>query len=170
MKKAFFIGAGVLAALAAFFEFALVGYRMTAVLLLAGAAVLAIFGLLTGKTTKATKTARIALAVLLLIGLGCFLAAEIPVLADCHSDKDTSADHLIICGAGLIGSTPSRSLTDRLQAALTWLNGNPDFDAVGIRIPTRSLPAVRVLARTPPRPRPWSTGSRPGAWTRPGSY
>ena len=109
MKKALFIGAGLLIIAAAVFEFALVGYRVTAVLLLAGAAVLAIFGFLAGKTSKAAKAARIALAAFLVIGCGCFLAAEIPILADCHSDADTSAPYLIVCGAGLNGDKPSRS-------------------------------------------------------------
>ena len=36
MKKALFIGAGLLISAAAVFEFSLVGYRVTAVLLLAG--------------------------------------------------------------------------------------------------------------------------------------
>ncbi len=130
MRKALFSGAGLLIAAAAVFEFALVGYRVTAVLLLAGAAVLAIFGALAGKTTKAAKAARIALALVLIIGCGCFLAAEIPVLADCRSDADTAAPYLIVCGAGLNGDRPSRSLTDRLKAALTWLNENPDSAAV----------------------------------------
>ena len=130
MKKVLFIGAGLLIIAAAVFEFALVGYRVTAVLLLAGAAVLAIFGFLAGKTSKAAKAARIALAAFLVIGCGCFLAAEIPILADCHSDADTSAPYLIVCGAGLNGDKPSRSLADRLSAALTWLEENPDSAAV----------------------------------------
>ena len=130
MKKVLFIGAGLLIIAAAVFEFALVGYRVTAVLLLAGAAVLAIFGFLAGKTSKAAKAARIALAAFLVIGCGCFLAAEIPILADCHSDADTSAPYLIVCGAGLNGDKPSRSLADRLSAALTWLEETPDSAAV----------------------------------------
>ncbi len=147
MKKALFIGSGLLAALAAFFAFALVGYRTTALLLLAGAAALAIFALLAGKTTKAARTARIALVVFLLIGSICFLAAEIPVLADCRSDADTAADHLIVCGAGLNGTVPSRSMTDRLKMALAWLEENPDSDAVltGCQGPGEDLPEAQAM-------------------------
>ena len=147
MKRALYIGAGVLAALAVFFEFALVGYRVTAVLLLAGAAVLVIFALLAGKHTKAARTARISLIVFLLVGCGCFLAAEIPVLADCRSDADASAEHLIVCGAGLNGSAPSRSLTDRLKAALAWLEENPGSDAVltGCQGPGEDLSEAQAM-------------------------
>ena len=130
MKKVLFTGSGLLVILAAVFEFALVGYRMLAALSLAGAAVLAIFGLLAGKTAKGAKAARIALAAFLVIGCGCFLAAEIPVLADCHSDADTSAPWLIVCGNQFKGSKPSRVMEDRLEAALVWMNENPDSTAV----------------------------------------
>ena len=126
MKKVLFTGSGLLIIAAAVFEFALVGYRVTAVLLLAGAAVFAIFGFLSGKTTKGAKAARIALAAFLVAGCGCFLAAEIPVLADCHSDADTSAPWLIVCGNQFKGSKPSRVMEDRLESALVWMNENPD--------------------------------------------
>ena len=147
MKKVLFIGSGLLAALAVFFEFALVGYRMSAVLFLAGAAVLAIFGWLAGKTTKAAKAARISLVVFLFIGCGCFLAAEIPVLTDCHSDPNTAADHLIVCGAGIKGSIPSRSLIDRLEAALAWLDENPDSNAIltGSQGPDEDVSEARAM-------------------------
>ena len=147
MKKAFYIGAAVSAGISALFAFALVGYRMMALAFLGLAAVLALFGALSGRHTAAARRMRVTMIVILLIGAGCFLAAEIPVLLDCRSAADTAAPHLIVCGAGVHGSVPSRSLTDRLRAALDWLQANPDADAVlsGCQGPGEDLSEAQAM-------------------------
>ena len=147
MKKAFYIGAAVSAGISALFAFALVGYRMMALAFLGLAAVLALFGALSGRHTAAARRMRVTMIVILLIGAGCFLAAEIPVLLDCRSAADTAAPHLIVCGAGVHGSVPSRSLTDRLRAALDWLQTNPDADAVlsGCQGPGEDLSEAQAM-------------------------
>ena len=147
MKKAFYIGAAVSAGISALFAFALVGYRMMALAFLGLAAVLALFGALSGRHTAAARRVRVTMIVILLIGAGCFLAAEIPVLLDCRSAADTAAPHLIVCGAGVHGSVPSRSLTDRLRAALDWLQANPDADAVlsGCQGPGEDLSEAQAM-------------------------
>ena len=147
MKKAFYIGAAVSAGISALFAFALVGYRMMALAFLGLAAVLALFGALSGRHTAAARRMRVTMIVILLIGAGCFLAAEIPVLMDCRSAADTAAPHLIVCGAGVHGSVPSRSLTDRLRAALDWLQANPDADAVlsGCQGPGEDLSEAQAM-------------------------
>lgn len=147
MKKAFYIGAAVSAGISALFAFALVGYRMMALAFLGLAAVLALFGALSGRHTAAARRMKVTMIVILLIGAGCFLAAEIPVLMDCRSAADTAAPHLIVCGAGVHGSVPSRSLTDRLRAALDWLQANPDADAVlsGCQGPGEDLSEAQAM-------------------------
>lgn len=130
VQKGFYIAAGVFLALSLIFKFVFIGYSTTAILLLCGAACLALFGILFGFDTKTAKWLRLALALFLCFGTACFLVAEIPVWADCHSDADTSADYLIVCGAGVHGAIPSRSMTDRLAEALVWLDENPDGAAI----------------------------------------
>ncbi len=147
MKKGLYIAAAGSAGISALFAFALVGYRMMALAFLGLAAVLALFGALSGRHTAAARRMRMTMIVILLIGAGCFLAAEVPVLLDCRSAADTAAPHLIVCGAGVHGSVPSRSLTDRLRAALDWLQANPDADAVlsGCQGPGEDLSEARAM-------------------------
>ena len=71
------------------------------------------------------RRVKIAAAIVIAVGLALFLAAEIPVLAGAHSDADTAADYLVAAGAGVDGTTPSRAMLNRLQAALSWLDENP---------------------------------------------
>ena len=126
-QKGLFIAAGACLALAAFFRFCLLGFGMTALCFLGLAVCDAVFALLDMK--KAGRL-RLALILALAVGLGCFLAGEIPVLADAHSAKDTGADYLIVCGAGVNGSEPSLSLLNRLDDAYDWQAAHPGGKAV----------------------------------------
>lgn len=126
----FFIAGGVLLPLAALFRFVFVGYGTTALCLLAMAACLFFFGLMRRWGTKAARICSGLAAAVLIAGFGCLLAAEIPVLADARSDADTDADYLIVMGAAVNGTEPSLSLTERLEAALSWMEAHPDGIAV----------------------------------------
>lgn len=126
-QKGLFIAAGACLVLAAFFKFCLRGFGMTAICFFCLAACDAVFALLDMK--KARRT-RLALILVLVFGMGCFLAGEIPVLADARSAKDTTADYLIVCGAGVTGSRPSLSLMDRIDGAYDWLTAHPEGKAV----------------------------------------
>lgn len=129
-QRILFSLAAVCLVLGAVFGFCLVGYLMTALVFWGLAACFAFYGVLAPKKTAAARWWRRGMSALLAVGLVLFLAAEIPVLADCRSDADTSAPHLIVCGAGVNGSIPSLSLTDRLDQALVWLEANPGSDAI----------------------------------------
>lgn len=106
------------------------GYLTTALVFFGTAAVLCFFGALAPKRTRAARRARWAMAAALLVGLGCFLAAEVPVLRDARSDEDVSAPYLIVCGAGVNGSEPSLSMVERLRAAEDWLAAQPEGVAI----------------------------------------
>jgi uncharacterized SAM-binding protein YcdF (DUF218 family) len=124
------IAAGACFALAAFFAFALVGYGTTA-LGFGGAGLCALFYWLTARwAAPVAKALRIAVTVLLALGCGCFVAAELPIIAGAHTDADPSADFVVVMGAGVDGASPSRSMTDRLTAALGYLNAYPDSVAI----------------------------------------
>lgn len=132
MKKGFgwFLAAVICLLLAAFMGFLLIGYIISAMCLVFAAAVCVFFGLMRRWGTKAAKILSCIAVVLLFALFVFFLAAEIPILADMHSDEDTSADYAIVFGAGVRGTEPSPSLTERLTAALTWLNEHPDGKVV----------------------------------------
>ena len=120
------IFAAVFAVLGLFFRFALIGYR-TIALLCWGAALLLLLFLLCRK--KKLRRLRIVLIVLFCLGLAVLTALEIPILQSARTDKG-DADYLIVLGAGVNGSTPSLSLTDRLRAAQQYMQQHPDAVAI----------------------------------------
>lgn len=128
--KAHFIAAGICLALAAFCRFALIGYGASAFCLGALAALLAVYGLLRRWDRPAAGVLRRIGHVLLAAGLALFVTAEVPVLEHARSDEDTDAPYLIVMGAAVHGTVPSRSMTERLTAALGWLEAHPEGAAV----------------------------------------
>ena len=129
-QKALYIAAGISLAAGIFFEFVPVGYRMSALVFLALTVWLALFALFSRRNTRVSRVMRALLALAIVIGLPLFLVAEIPVLRDARGSEDTTAPWLIVCGAGVNGSTPSRSMTDRLERALVWMDENPDSTVI----------------------------------------
>ncbi len=124
------LAAGVSLLPAAFFWLVPAGYNMTALCFLGLALILAACGLLRRWGSKTAKALGIALSCLLAAGLALFLLLEIPILADMPSDEDTSADYAVVFGAAVYGKTPSLSLRERMEAALSWLEEHPEGKAV----------------------------------------
>lgn len=147
MKRLLYIAAVFFIACAAVFKFLFVGYDTTAAVLVLCSCCCSFFGALHGKKTKAAKVQRITVAVFLLAGFGCFMAAEIPVWTGSRSDEDTSADYVIVMGAGVNGSEPSLSLLSRLEAAYDWLTDNPEGVAVlsGARGPGEDMTEAQCM-------------------------
>ena len=78
------------------------------------------------------RVGRIVLGVLVCAGVIVFAVFEIPVVRDAHTDTGAHPNAIIVLGAGVNGSTPSLSMCNRLDAALNYLNANPDaLAAVG---------------------------------------
>ncbi len=133
-------------ALCIFYKFVPIGYHITAMMFLGFAAWLALFALFS-TPTRAGRVMRWLLVLGVAAGLPLFLVAEIPVLRDARSDENTSAPYLIVCGAGVNGSTPSRSMTDRLRQALAWMDENPDSAVIlsGGQGPGEDLSEARAM-------------------------
>lgn len=146
-QRVLYAAAAVCLAASAFFALCMTGYLMTVLVFLGLAACLIFFGVLAPRHTAAARRLRVAMAVLLLIGLGLFLAAEIPVLRDARSDEDTSAPYLLVCGAGIHGAEPSLSMLDRLRETVVWLEENPGGTAVlsGSQGPDEDLSEAQVM-------------------------
>ena len=130
MKKLFYAAALFLLLCAAVFRFIFVGYGVMALTLFFCALCCGFFGFLHGRQEKAARVLRIAAILVLLVGFGCFMAAETPVFLGSRSDESTSADYVIVMGAGINGDIPSLSLQSRLNAAYDWLLKNPDGTAI----------------------------------------
>ncbi len=67
---------------------------------------------------------------LLIAGTALFVIFEIPVILNAHTDSDCERKYLIVLGAEVIGSTPSRSLRYRPEAAQAWLERFPESTAI----------------------------------------
>ena len=68
--------------------------------------------------------------VLLISGTVLFTLFEIPVIANAHTDRDCGKKYLIVLGAEVVGSKPSRSLRYRLDAAKHYLERFPESIAI----------------------------------------
>lgn len=130
MKKLFYAAALFLCLCAAVFKFIFVGYATMALTLFFCALCCGFFGLLHGRKEKSARVLRIAAIAVLIVGFACFMAAETPVFLGSRSDEGTSADYVIVMGAGINGDVPSLSLQSRLNAAYDWLLKNPDSMAI----------------------------------------
>lgn len=79
---------------------------------------------------RLSKTWRIVLAALLVLGAAVFAVFEAPVISNAKTDAAPQSDYLIVLGAGVNGSVPSLSMVNRLEAALDYLEAYPDAVAI----------------------------------------
>ena len=59
-----------------------------------------------------------AVTALVCVGLIYFCIVEIPIIANSRTDKNPERKYLVVLGAAVHGSTPSLSMTHRLEGAL----------------------------------------------------
>ena len=123
MKKTAFKAAAILLAAAAFFKFMMAGYGFLALVLCAFAAAAVLLAVLPLPLKKI-------LCVLMALWFIVFLAAEICVIRDSEGQNNTKADYLIVLGAKVNGTAPSKSLKYRLDTAIRYLDAHPDCKAV----------------------------------------
>ena len=126
MKRSLITGA-VLLVVGLFFRFALIGYKVIALLFWGLAALVVLYAWL---KKRGMLRMRRALTALICIGLAALVVIEIPIIKNARSDKDSAADYLIVLGAGLNGTAPSLSLANRLTAAQAYLENNPECIAI----------------------------------------
>ncbi len=122
--KLWLIAAIIFLLAAAVFAVAMTGHTFVAALCALAAAVIAFYHFVR------KRALRIALAALLALGLAVFGVIEAPIVKAARTDAPDDVGYLVVLGAGLHGDTPSLSLTDRLDAALDWLEAHPDCVAV----------------------------------------
>ena len=88
------------------------------------------------------------LALLLAACVAVFAVLEIPILRAAHTDENPEADYVVVLGAGIRGMEPTRSLLDRLEATLDYLNAYPEAVAIvsGSQGPDEPVPEADVMA------------------------
>lgn len=105
------------------------GYSFTAVLLWALSGLILVIDALLCLRKTHRKAANICFAVLLtLLGLG-LVAAGVTlgyVICGAKTDADPQSDYVVVLGAGVNGTVPSRSLRERLEATTAYLTAYPD--------------------------------------------
>lgn len=126
MKRSL-ITAAVCLVIGLFFQFALIGYTVMALLFWTLAALVLIYALLQKRGMLRTRRV---LTALVCIGLAALVAIEIPIIKNARTDKGAAADYMIVLGAGVNGTVPSLSLANRLTAAQAYLEENPDCIAI----------------------------------------
>lgn len=129
VDKTYCIAIGILLVLALFFKYALVGYRFLPFVFLCLGALITCWKLLgmlkkrkpkEGKIVSIVFNSCVAVGLAILTVIGCFVGRA------CFGDPNTTCDYVVVLGAGLHGSTPSRSLRERLNAAYEYLMAHPD--------------------------------------------
>lgn len=90
---------------------------------------------------------RVAVTVLLVIGIAAFIIIEIPIVREARTDAPNDCGYVIVLGAGLKGDVPTLSLRNRLDAALEWLEAHPDCVAVvsGGQGPGENMPEGEAM-------------------------
>ena len=67
---------------------------------------------------------------ILAICVGYFCTVEAFIISDARTETHTTADYIIVLGAGVNGTKPSLSLRDRLVGAYDYMTANPDTIAI----------------------------------------
>lgn len=119
----------ILLVLALFFKFCMVGYRFLPFVFACLGALITCWKLLAMLKKHKPKAAKrlsivfnscVAIGLVVLTVIGCFVGHA------CFGETDTPCDYVVVLGAGLHGSTPSRSLRERLNAAYDYLTEHPN--------------------------------------------
>lgn len=107
----------------------IIGYSFSAMICFGIAGVIAVYRLLTLLATTHKRPAailRLLLSIFLCLGLLAAFATALPIARAAFADPAPNCQYIVVLGAGLHGTTPSMTLSDRLNAAADYLVHNPD--------------------------------------------
>ena len=116
--------------LALFFKFSLTGYSFLSLTLFGIALIICVYLLLSIKRTTLTTILKKVLTCLVILGFLLIVIAEIPILANMKKQEKADSDYVIVLGAGVHGTRPSRILNQRITAAYNFLVANPETKAI----------------------------------------
>lgn len=101
------------------------GYDFSGLFCLGLAALIPVYHLIRNR-----KVLKRMLTVLLVIFFTAIAVTGVIIGRTSHGTLDPKSDYLIVLGAGVYGTTPSRTLRERLEAALGYLESHPNAVAV----------------------------------------
>lgn len=113
------IWVSALLAAALVFRFAMRGYAYIGYSLAFAAALIVLHRFLPRPAWRAVTA-------LVCLGLMYFCVVELPIISNARTDKNPERKYLIVLGAAVHGSSPSLSMTHRLEGALDYLDAYPD--------------------------------------------
>ena len=116
--------------LALFFKVALKGYSFLALVLVIIAVIIGAYYGLTFKNTQLFLNLKKILSVIVVLGCLLIIVAEIPVIVNSNKREKADSPYLIVLGAGVHGTRPSRILSQRINAAYDFLTAYPDTIAI----------------------------------------
>lgn len=126
MKRKFTLSSIVCFVFAFFFSFCLVGYSFLGLLI----GVLGAYFLFMRLTANIIPKTRKVITALAILGIALTAVLYGIVLSDVRGDSDTPCDYVIVLGAGINGEMPSRTLSDRLDRAVDYMNEYPECVAI----------------------------------------
>jgi uncharacterized SAM-binding protein YcdF (DUF218 family) len=125
VSKKIFTGLGILLILYWFGISLFIGFgQMFSYIWLAGGIFLIIFGRMPKSAVKKV------LAGLMIVSLCACAALEIPIIRGAVSEPDSNADYVIVLGAKVNGTKPSRVLRQRLDAAIEYAEQNKNAEII----------------------------------------
>lgn len=133
MKRKYWLSGGSFILFGALLYFTLLFYHFAGLLFCAIGAVILLFGLadaIKEHFPKTAKTVRIILRIGVCVVLLFTIGTGVWVGIRAKGADDPKADFVIVLGAGVNGETPSKSLSERLHAAQSYLEQYPDAIAV----------------------------------------
>lgn len=106
------------------------GFRFSIILCVAFASLSLLFHYFLKHPTPANAIASKVLLIILAVGVVAAGITGAFILRSAHPSGNPSCRYIIVLGAGVNGTEPSRSLSERLQAAYDYLSANPESVAV----------------------------------------
>lgn len=123
----------VLYALGLIAAFFLVGYHTMGLLLMGAGTLIPIYhclGLLKKRRETMGRWATMLFTIALALGLTAMAVTCGIIVRSSRGTENPDSDYLVVLGAGVNGTAPSRSLRERLDAACDYLISHPDATAV----------------------------------------
>ncbi len=113
--------------------FAVPGYSFSALVLFGIGALISCYYLIAALKRKhitAGKVLNLSLTVLLCLGLLAAGVTEGQILSAAQGDPEAECAYMVVLGAGLHGSTPSKILSERIDAAYRYLASHPGVQCI----------------------------------------
>lgn len=123
----------LLAGIGVLFWLAIPGYSFTGLICFGLAGIALIYNLIAlmkKRSALAAKVLRTVFSSLLCIFLAVVLITLSLVIRVSFGEEDTNCEYIVVLGAKVNGTTPSRSLSERIDAAYAYLKAHPGVYAV----------------------------------------